>query len=162
MQITDNVLLLKINEASAYYDKFSVEETIGKIKPKYKLMRSSILEQYFFNVLTKDMTACKKKLTIRIEKDDWLNRAKGYLEKCSFCDLTKYDIMDKEVLLKKIRDRNNLFLFVGKLCESKYNELKKLSKKVKYLPYISRETRNIVQNNLLGISNEKIKELGIN
>lgn len=161
MQITNDILLSKINEACAYYDKFSLERTTGKRKPKYKLMRSSILEQYFFNVLTRDITACKKTLTVRIEKDDWLNRVKSYLEECSFCDLTKFDIMDERVLLKKIRNKRNLFLFVGELCKRKYNKLKKLSKKVKYLPHISRETRNIVQNNLLGIFDKRIKELGI-
>jgi hypothetical protein len=162
MQITNDTLLLKINEASAYYDKFSLEKSTGRIKPKYKLMRSSILEQYFFNVLTTDRTACKKTLTIKIEKDDWLNRVKGYLEERSFCDLTKFDIIDEKVLLKKIRDKRNHFLFVGELCEKKYNKLKKLSKKVKYLTAISRETKDIVENSLIGIFDKRIKELGIN
>jgi len=47
-------------------------------------------------------------------------------------------------LLSKIKDKENTFPYVAKLCEVKYVELCKLQDTLNVLPYISDETKNIV------------------
>jgi len=162
MDLPPKLLLGKIKEACTYRDKYSKERTTGKIKPKYKLMRSIVLGQYFFNVLTKCRESCRKSTTIAIHKSDWINKDEKYLNRdYSYCDITKYDIIDESTLLKKIQDKRNAFPYVGKLCTKKYNKLKKLHKKIKYIPRISRETKSIVEYGLMGLIDENLKDLGL-
>ena len=62
-----------------------------------------------------------------------------------YCDLTKYEIISRPSLLEKIKDRKNGFPFVCKLLDSKYKKLLKLEKKMHKNPFLSKETKNIIE-----------------
>lgn len=165
MELPNEVLLSKIAKRGLYYDKKSKEETTGVIKPKYKLAGNNIpaIEQYFFHVLATTLSVCKASVTLRIRQQDWEERVKGsYLPKdISYCDLTKFEIMDGLELLEKIKDKKNGFPYVAKLCSSKYEKLKKLGKKMKYDTRISDEAIKIVINGLSDSADEIAMKLGL-
>jgi hypothetical protein len=150
VDLPNSLHLSKITKKHLYFDKKSKESTTEKINKKYKLAGNSVLGQYFFNILTKSLAACKPGLTLCIKRTDWENKIKGpYLTKpASYCDLTKYEWLDESVLLKKIKDRQNGFPCIAKLCEAKYKELQKLRKRMGKYPHITKETRNIVKRGL--------------
>lgn len=143
----DSFFLSRIKKRHLYFDKKSKEEHTNIIKPKYKLAGNVILDNYFFHVLTTDSSACKRKLTVTIPRCKWENVSDdGFLrEDVSYCDLRRCDIIEKNLLLSKIKDKGNTFPYVAKLCEVKYIELCKLQDTLNVLPYISEETKNIVE-----------------
>lgn len=146
MDLPDGLLLSKIIKRSTFYDRKSFDKLTSKTKPKYKLASNPILEKFFFHVLTTTLKSCKKRLTVKIKKEDWEDKIKGsYLqEDISYCDVTKYDLLEKSDLLEKMRDRKNGFIYVAKLCSAKYGKLQKLQGKMKYHYDISKETIRIV------------------
>lgn len=161
MELPTQLLLLKIEEANLYLDKQSLEKTTNKRKPKYKLARSKILEQYLFHILTKRKSACIKSLTLKIKRDDWHNIVdNNYLkEDLSYCDVTKYALHDKALLLEKIKDPLNGFPFIAKLSLAKYEKLLKLCEKVKHVPKVSDAAKEII--NLSLKLDEKLKQLNL-
>lgn len=121
MILPDNILLKKIKKQHLYYDKKSKEPFINKIKRKYKLAGNCLLEHYFFHVLTRTKDACKKACTLTLRLKDWENRNKCFqLADIGYCDLTKFEWIERVLLLKKIKDKNNSFPYVAKLSDSKY------------------------------------------
>ena len=162
MDLPDELLLSKITKRSAFYDTKSLEKLTSTIKPKYKLASNPILEKYFFHILTTNLEACKKKLTIKINQDDWEDKINGqYLQGHSYCDLTKYDLLDKDELLAKMRDKGNGFIYIAKLCSPKYDKLQKLQIKMKYHFDISEQTRRIVAAGLADNVDEIAIKLGL-
>lgn len=162
MELPEKILLSKIKKTNLYFDKKSLEKPTNKIKPKYKLARNKLLEIYPFNILTKNKSACKKKLTLTIENVDWEYKIEGYLkEKYSYCDVTKCDILDEAELIAKIRDKNNTFPYVAKLCDKKYEKLEALCEKAMHIPYISKPVKDIIKLTLSDIADDKIKELAL-
>lgn len=132
MDTLDDVLLAtKIKTKNLYAETKSKEIFTGKVGRKYKLAGNNIpaLEQYFFNILTTRLSACKARLTITIEKKHWEDRAKGnyLLKDFGYCDITKYELIGKEELLKKLREYS--FPYIARLCESKYRELQTMRDK---------------------------------
>jgi hypothetical protein len=155
MDIPDDVLLAtQIQLKNLYAEKESKEKFTGKEGRKYKLAGNSIpaLEQYFFNVLTTMLTACKVRLTITIERKDWEDRAKGeyLLKDVGYCDITKYELIGKEELIKKIR--RNSFPYVARLCESKYRELQMMQNKASKDFYLSKIHKNVIAKGIPHIS----------
>jgi len=168
MRLNDDILLRKIKKAHTYFDKRSKEKATGLINEKYKLSGNVLLEIYTFFVLTTDKDACKRLLTLCIHQEDWEQKNPNYLnDEYSYCDITKYDVLNKDIILKKMRDRRNGFIFVAKLCNSKFKKLEKLYNNIrKYSQYvgkrISKETREIIAPAIFEKSaKEKVKELDL-
>lgn len=163
MKLTDQLLLQKIIEANLYQDKLSLEKHTSIQKPKYKLARKKILEDFLFHYLTTTKNACKKTSTITIKKQDWEDIASDeYLwADCSYCDISKYDLINEEELLKKIKDKNNGFPYVARMPIYKYKKLLKLCKKIKYILSISNETKEIIESSLHDIADEKLRQIGL-
>lgn len=148
LRLPDKILLQKILKKHLYCDKKSKDPHIDRIKPKYKLAGNFLLDDYFFHVLTTGKGACKRSCTISLYFSDWENIASEFeskLKEVCYCDLTKYEIVSRIGLIGKIRDRNNGFPYVGRLCDSKYKKLLKLEKNVHRNPYLSKETKSIVE-----------------
>lgn len=144
--LPDNLLLQKVKKQHLYYDKKSKDPHLNNKKPKYKLAGNCLLGHYFFHVLTTSKDACKKSCTIPLYIPDWENvvsEFKSKLEVC-YCDLTKYDNIERVVLLHKIKDTNNGFPYVGKLCDNKYKKLLNLKKNLNKHPSVSDETKDII------------------
>lgn len=163
MELPDKVLLSKFTKSCLYRDAKSEEKTTGKIKPKYKLAGSIILEHYFFHILTRTLDACIHRFTLTINPEDWEDKIAGpYLqETTSYCDVTKPDLIYKLDLLIKIRDKTNGFIYIAKLCSMKYEELLKLNDKMQKAPDISEETKAIVNSGLSDKIDEIVLKLGL-
>ncbi len=161
MEFPTQLSSLKIEESHLYLDKQSPEKTTNRIKPKYKLARSKILDQYLFHILTKRKSACIQSLTLKIRRDDWIGITNNsYLsEALSYCDVTKYALHDGVLLLKKINDPLNGFPFVAKLSLAKYKRLLKLCERVKHVPKVSDAAKEII--NLSLKIDEKLKQLNL-
>ena len=108
MDLPANILLSKITPKHLYLDKKSKEFSTNVTKRKYKLAGNQILDQYFFNILTRNSSACKTQFTLCIEPKDWQNKVSGsYLgNQNSYCDLTKFELLSKSDLISKMRDRD--------------------------------------------------------
>jgi len=161
LKLPSKLLLLKIEESHLYLDKQSLEKTTNRIKPKYKLARSKLLEHYLFHLLTKRKSACIKSLTLKLKRDDWQDIVdKDYLrEELSYCDVTKYALHDDSTLLVKINDPQNGFPFVAKLTQFKYERLLKICERVKHVPKVSDEAKEVIESSI--IIDEKLKQLNL-
>jgi hypothetical protein len=163
MRVPDAILLATIQSKNLYLDKKSKEITTSRVKGKYKLAGNilSELEQYFFNILTKNFSSCKSRLTIKIEEKHWEEKAEGdYLsEEVGYCDVTKYELIGKDDLVKKMRQYS--FPYVARLCESKYRELQSIRNKAQKEYFISREVKNIITKGISPSIEELASKLGL-
>ncbi|HMK76438.1 MAG TPA: hypothetical protein VK568_09710 [Thermodesulfobacteriota bacterium] len=163
MPSSDTQLLNKIVKKNLYYDKRSRELATNVVKPKYKLAGNSILEEYFFNILTTTLMACKTEFTLTIQQTDWEDKRNGrYLnEPVSYCDLTKYELLDKLTLLKKMRDRHNKFRRVAKLADAKYEQLQNLQTKFASCLYVSSQTKDMIDRGISDALDKIASKLGL-
>lgn len=169
MDLHNKKLLSNIQRFNAYCDEKSIEQNTGIEKRKYKLSGRHLpgINSYPFFVLTEDKTACSEELRFSIAKNDWIDRLKGYIEeKYSYTDLNNgVETLEVEQILKKMKDSENGFSKVAKLCRKKCNELQNfiprmLKSKKKILP----ETKKIVYLGMLDYDNpeiEKFKRIGM-
>ncbi len=151
LNLPNNIILQKILKQHLYYDKKSKDPYINRIKPKFKLAGNCILSDYFFHLPTTRKGACKQSCTIALYLSDWENVASEFesqLRNACYCDLTKYEIVSHVGLVEKIKDRNNGFRYVSRLCDLKYKKLLKLEKNLHKNPHISRETKDNVEKGL--------------
>ncbi len=165
MDLPDKILLTKITLKHLYLDKKSKEQTTNIIKPKYKLAGNSLpdIGMYFFYVLTKTSATGKAKFTLVIRQTDWENKIVGpYLtEPASYCDLTKFELLGPSDLLGKFRDKENGFPYIAKLCEMKFQELRKIQTKIQKNSLISRDTKSIVVRGMSKAVDQIASKLGI-
>lgn len=148
--LPDNLLLQKITKQHLYHDKKSKDIFTNKIKPKYKLAGNCLLDYYFFHVLTTGEDACKRAYTLPLYLSDWECVVPVFkLKQVCYCDLTKYESINKTVLIEKMKDRDNGFAWVGRLCDYKYKKLLILIKKLRKSNYVSMETKGIVEAGIL-------------
>jgi len=163
VNLPDNVLLLRITPKHLYLDKKSKEPSTDLIKRKYKLAGNMILDQYFFNILTRNSSTCKARLTLCIEPNDWENKtADSRLgNENSYCDLTEYELLNKADLLSKMKDRTNGFPLVAKLCDQKCRELENLRPEITKYSYISQETKNLIGQGTSPMVNAILSKLGL-
>ncbi len=128
----DETLLNLIEPQFSYYDKKSFEKKTGITKPKYKLLRKKLpfpLNSFIFFVLTTNANACERFFTLCLYQNDWSNTRTGYLtEKCSYLDIRKIEVLDEKNILKKMKDGDNKFLKIARLCDKKFAEIKILYK----------------------------------
>ncbi|MEK7569402.1 MAG: hypothetical protein AAB500_00710 [Patescibacteria group bacterium] len=131
MEMPDGILLKNINLRNAFLDRKSIEANTGKIKAKYKLLtfKDLILRDlgvFVFHILTTGKDSYIKEKTMDIFLADWEYRDGTHLNsECSKLCSQKVDIINKEVLLEKIRDTNNRFPHTGTLSQIKFNEILK-------------------------------------
>jgi hypothetical protein len=126
---SDDVIFQSIETQGAYRDEKSLETSTKIVKRKYKLAGNIIdlpsLKLFSFFVLTTERTACRSVLTVQIKKSDWENKDSRYLnEEYSYADINKVEPLSKEAIAQKRRDTQNRFLFVGKLSDVKFKELR--------------------------------------
>lgn len=163
VDLPNELLLRKIQAKHLYLDRKSKEPTTNTIKPKYKLAGNIILEQYFFNIITKTLSACKDRLTLKIEQKHWEDRVSGpYLkERVSFCDLTKWELLERKDLIEKMKDKANTFPYIARLCDSKYRELQHIRNRISRISYIPKEAKAIITEGISPIIDEVVSKLGL-
>ncbi|MCX6739462.1 MAG: hypothetical protein NT098_05470 [Candidatus Parcubacteria bacterium] len=129
MLMPDTALLLHYIPRNTFRDEKSEEETTGIVKRKYKLLfkHHKELNSYVFFVLTSDKDACVKERTLSIFPNDWEHREPTCLiANCSYLDVQKHIVMDKEAVIKKASVPNTGFTFAGKVLQTKFSELSDL------------------------------------
>lgn len=169
MDLYEKRILSNIQRFNAYFDIKSYEETTGQTNEKYKLAGRFIpdLSSYPFFVLTKTKEACREVSRFCIAREDWLNRVPGHLElKYSYTDInTKVEVLEIPDILSKIRDPENQFKKVARLCKKKCNEMQNmLIKNRKVIKRMKPETRKIVALGILedgDIGMDNLKRIGI-
>jgi hypothetical protein len=164
MELPDEVILGKIKKNCVYLDKKSKEKSTNRVKPKYKLAGNSILDHRFFIFLTKRYSSCFGACTLKIKKGDWEEKIDGpyLMEECSYCDLTKYDLLSQNDLLFKSRDRENTFCYIAKLCERCRRKLQKIQARAQKNPFVTKDVRTIIQQGISEAVDEAIIKLGLN
>ena len=107
--------------------------------------------------------ACKTEFTLTIQQTDWEDKRNGrYLnEPVSYCDLTKYELLDKLTLLKKMRDRHNKFRRVAKLADAKYEQLQNLQTKFASCLYVSSQTKDMIDRGISDALDKIASKLGL-
>jgi len=128
MFLPDWFLIKKIKIQHAYCDRTSKEISTGVIKTKYKLAGNLVpLQIYTFFIATKNKSACKTGSFIEVEQKDWEQLSTGHLrEPVGYIDINKIEPLTEQELLVKIKDKNNGFNCVARLCDIKFQELKTL------------------------------------
>ncbi len=151
MELDDDFYLRSIKECHAYQDEKSIERTTGRRGRKFKLACKPIstLETYSFLLIHSSISACIKDLTLCVKRGDWKKRNPRHLLRLqnteSFIDINKCEVLTKNVLLRKIKDRENRFHYIAKLCDTRYGELKILATKIEdkyYLDKLSPEAKS--------------------
>ena len=113
--IPDSILIGKIQIQNAYSDNISFEKKTGKKHTKYKLALCKILDVFFFSKLTTNEKSCDQRFTVKIFKKDWDDWDDSYLyAESSFCDVTKFDVLNEVEILIRTEDGNN----IAEVCEN--------------------------------------------
>lgn len=129
MELPDHVLLGKLQSQHTYFDRKSEERGTGVVKGKYKVAGNILptLGVYAFFPLTSKYETCHKLLTVSIEQSDWENKDPQHLHgDFSYLNIKKVETLNKKDLLVKMKDYDNRFLTVARLCDRKYEELRGL------------------------------------
>lgn len=146
-KMPDAALLMLINTQKVYFDIKSIESSTGVEKPKYKLAGNffSPMGIYTFFVITSNQSACHGNTTVKVETAHWEDKNPKHLNKPeSFIDTKKIEVLAGKNVAEKMRDPDNGFLKVARLCDHKYLELKTLSNK-KFDSSVSDQKKKIVE-----------------
>jgi hypothetical protein len=164
MELPDKAFLLRIKKRNVYLDKKSIEASTGRLRKKYKLAGNELLSHYFFNILTSHPDTCKLICTLKIEQKDWEEKIEGpyLLGDASYCDVTKFEMMEISELVRKIKDKNNTFRYIAKLRPDRFRELQRLQIKACNLSYVPDVTKNIISEGLTDIVSDLARKLGLN
>lgn len=160
-RLESNVLIRNV-----HLDLNSIEESTGIENDKYKLLvnRFKDLGLYFFYALTKHGSACPERAKINLLKEEYEERIGNHLPlECSYINLEKPIIEDKDMLIHKIRHSHNNFEYVAKITQLKLNEIKNSSNNIKQNIYISEKTKEkiLVSLGVQEISNDFIENYDI-
>ena len=158
--IPDSILIGKIQIQNAYCDSISLEKKTGKKQFKYKLVLCKTLNIFYFSKLTTNEKSCDRRFTTKIFKEDWEDIDRNYLyADCSFCDVSKFEVLNELEILKKIKDTDNGFPFIGKLCNSCFKKVLELIEEIPLHKNMDIETSQNAEVVTDEIANLKIKEL---
>lgn len=126
MLMPDKVVLLYYLPRNTFLDKTSEEKRTGIIKPKYKLLFKYHKEMgvFVFFVLTTEKSACVQERTCSILDEDWEERREARLgADCSYIDVQKHIVMNKDEVLDKASNSVTGFSYAGKVHQAKFSEL---------------------------------------
>lgn len=126
MEMPATVALLYYLPRNTYLDKTSEEKSTGIIKPKYKLLFKHHKEMgvYVFFVLTTEKSACVQERTCSVLLKDWEERQGTHLSAvCSYIDIQKHIVMNKDDVLLKASSPNTGFSYAGKVYQAKFSEI---------------------------------------
>lgn len=126
MLMPDTVALLYYLPRNTFLDKTSKEESTGIVKPKYKLLFKNHKEMgvFVFFVLTTEKSACVQERTCSILKKDWEERQWTHLDAdCSYIDIQKHIVMNKDDVVDKANNPSTGFSYAGKVYQAKFAEL---------------------------------------
>jgi hypothetical protein len=155
-------LLSNIKQQNLYLDKLSVDPATDQPNPKYKLAGNSILDHYFFHILTTRKDACKLVCTLEICLSEWENKIPNHgLAPIGYCDLRGIDLIRQKVLLSKIKNPYNGFPYIARLSNNKYQEFQKLIEKAYKLPWITSETKEMLKDGFKSIVKKMASELNL-
>lgn len=170
--ILPDVLLLRMIEIQkVFFDKNSYEQNTGRVRNKYKLSGQCLkpLDIYTFFCITTNEEACSRHSTIEVEQRHWENKASGFLDRDkSYIDAKKVELLTKSEVVGKIRDVQNGFKCVARLCDEKFNELKEKKAGLNMGGFISTERRLLAEQALSDIvdidvvNNDILEKLGLN
>ena len=146
----DSALIQSIKTQNAYADYKAFEKFTKKEKKKYRLAGKIIdlspLMFFPFFFLTKRSTACQPALTVRIHISDWECKHPAHLTlEWSFLDIKKVELLNKDIILQKMKDSQNGFPFVGRLSDNKFKELKEKLKNLGRARSISEKQSALIQ-----------------
>ena len=85
--------------------------------------------------------------------------APKFFNQSSYCDLTKCEVLSKTQLIIKMRDRENGFPYIAKLCENRFQQLQTLRNEIASCLYISPETKSLIQEGISPMMSEALSKL---
>ena len=114
-----------------YCDERSIESGTKVIKRKYKIFCNPIdaWDQYAFVITFGQKESTNENHTFIVKESDWeykVNQFEGrkpYLHGDSYCDVSKIDILTSDQIFYKIREKDNQFLCIAKLCGHHQKEI---------------------------------------
>lgn len=164
LALSDDLILASFITQHGYKDKRSFEPSTGRVKTKYKLAGNIVatLGIYTFFVMTSQKQACESVVTLEINENDWEQR--NGIRGTGYLDIKKIEALNREEVLSKKKDSQNGFRCIGRLCDTKYNELKSLSARTHMtrIP-LAIEKQSLIKQALddAGISTDIIQKLGL-
>lgn len=167
----DAALLIMVSAQKVYFDKNSLEKNTGRLRNKYKLAGNFLAEigVYTFFVITTNEHACSNRTTVKVEQCHWENKNQQHLKKQnSYIDAKKIEPLTSYDVVCRIRDTNNGFKSVARLCDGKYIELKSLRSNLGSVGFVSDHRKKIVEQALADIydiseiNDEILGKLGLN
>ncbi|MBI4845048.1 MAG: hypothetical protein HY810_01000 [Candidatus Omnitrophica bacterium] len=163
----DDILISIIQPQNAHCDFTSVEPTTNKKKKKYKLAGKVILQPlnfYPFFILTSNKSTCQEYLTVCIKREEWADRNSTHLaEEKSYIDIKKIETLTQEEIIDKMRDPDNGFPCIAKLCDKKFEEIAEKRKNLHKATRLSSKTQDIINAALseADIANNILKNLSL-
>ena len=149
-----DLLLRMVETQKVYFDKNSIERSTGRVRNKYKLAGNvlSPLGIYTFFVITTNESSCHPKTTIKVEKHHWEDKHPSHLNAAmSYVNIKNVEPLTGKELILKMRDTDNGFKRVARLCTEKFEELKIMRTNVNFGGYISDHRRIIVEQALADV-----------
>ena len=166
----DELLLKLVETQKVYFDRKSIEKLTNVQKPKYKLAGNSFgpINVYTFFVLTTNKDGCCSYSTVCARQEHWESKDPSHLNSPeSYIDIRKIEPLTGEEILIKIRDQNNRFKGIARLCDKKYEELRGLKCDLWKGGHISEERKRLAEEALSDIINidevndDLLKKLGL-
>ncbi len=171
LRLPGKLRLKTVEPQKIFCDEFSEEKITRVKKRKYKLAANCILAKinvYTFFITTTNVFACSQH-RIEVRTHHLENKSPQYLnEHSTYIDARDVEFLTEKELIGKMDDPRNLFLLVARLCDEKYEELKKLKDEVHKGGFISTEKIALVREALSDVSNpanvcdEMLIKLGLN
>lgn len=150
---------------NVHRDKKSRERPTGVIKPKYKLAGEPLwdLDQFAFFILTgSNPDAYHKRLLVKVNQSEWLNRASNMLKGVSYIDITRHELMSSRQVAMKIVDKKNGFKYAAELPQAKFQILQKKMLRLKYMRNpVPKETKRVIAKALQVTAPGIMRKLGI-
>lgn len=127
IKYSDEFLLSSIREQNIHFDRKSIEPTTRIENPKYKIVGRILINLglYIFLPMTKNRAACSGEFRVEIRQADLEDKDPHHLKlDRSYVNPEKAEAFEKQEILLKQKDKQNKFLKVARLADSKYGEIK--------------------------------------
>jgi hypothetical protein len=164
--LAEKALEEKVLIRNIHLDLNSIEKRTGLKNDKYKLLTNRIKDfgLYFFYVLTKTGDSCPKRAKIELFKEEYEFRNNKHLPlECSYVNLERPIIEERDSLIYKLRKSDNNFECVAQITQLKLNEIKDKAEEMRHNTYIDEKTKTaiLISFGVEEISSDFVKNYGI-
>ncbi len=130
---------------NVYFHKLSPEGDTGRVKSKYKVLVNRIpeLETYIFFALTSHISTCPSHVRCEINQGDYHEKVGRYPDGISYINAEKVITESVDSLISYHRPPDE-FNFLGKILQTKLNEIRSKCKEITTTRSIGSDVRDML------------------